>query len=92
MGQDARTQVVNGFVFPASPGPGRSFRDDGQKWKAVAEALAYARSCLGAADRGMHRQLIGVESLALANLRDRGTIGTDLGEPPLPWLSGLPAR
>lgn len=85
MGQ---TQVVMGCEFPSGPGPGRKFLNDLAKWRAVVEALEYARGCLGVSDRGFYRQLIGVEALARANLRDRHGVGEGLAEPALPWLSG----
>lgn len=79
-------QTVNGHEFPASPGPGRKFLNDPAKWRAVVEALEYARSCLATSDRGFHRALVGVESLARANLRERHGVGESLQERPLPWL------
>lgn len=82
-------QVVNGISFPRSPGPGKKFRDDRAKWKAVAEALAFARSCLSSSDRGFYRQLIGVEALARSNVLDRGGQTGEVGEPVMPWLDGL---
>lgn len=78
-----QTQTVNGFQFPAGPGPAPKGVSESVRWKRITDALAFIRSQLATSDRQFYRQLIGVESLALANLRDRADPLGGLAEPVL---------
>lgn len=79
------TQTVNGFEFPAGPGPGPRGLTEQTKWKRIVTACEFMRSQLGLSDRAFYRQLIGLESMARANLRDRTGLVADLAEPALEW-------
>lgn len=77
------TQRVNGFEFPASPGPAPRGVAEGVRWKRIVAACEFMRTQLASSDRAFYRQLIGLESLARANLRDRGDPLGGLAEPVL---------
>jgi hypothetical protein len=87
-------QLVNGYEFPTGPGPARRrFRSEREKWAEIVATLVSVRGLLSTSDRGFYRALIGVEAMALQNLRDRtGPTLLELEEPELSWLgdgSGL---
>lgn len=79
------TQTVNGFEFPAGPGPGPKGLAEQTKWQRIVQACEFMRTQLGISDRAFYRQLIGLESLARTNLRDRQGLTVDLAEPQLSW-------
>ena len=85
------TQTVGGFEFPVGPGPARrNFSSEAAKWREVALALRCIRDCLDRSDRSFYRDLIGLESMALANLRDRQSGGVlQLQEEPSTLLDGF---
>lgn len=84
------TQTVNGFTFPAAPGPAPKGVSETVRWQRIVESLRFIRSQLATSDRAFYRQLIGVESLALANLRDRADPLGGLAEPQLSLDPELP--
>lgn len=82
--------IVGGFEFPAGPGPLR-VRDctEKKRWGLIVEHLSEARRLLASGDRKFYRDLIGVESMARANLRDRSeTPSQNLDEPMIPGIDG----
>lgn len=79
------TQIVNGHEYPTGPRGRQFFRSEGEKWRAIKASLDYVMDCLGPADRGFYRQTIGLHSMALCNLRDRGEVRGTVEEVPLPW-------
>lgn len=85
-------QNVNGFEFPASPGPPRrKFLSEAAKWAEIDKALASVGDCLGVSDRAFYRNLIGLRAMAMQNERDRGAGSLAmLEEPELSWLDGGP--
>lgn len=90
----SRIVVIGGFEFPAGPGPLR-VRDctEKKRWGLIVDHLSAVRGLLASSDRGFYRDLIGLESMARANLRDRSeSPASSLDEPMIPGIDAPGGR